>query len=104
MKERGSATELVKELEGKSRRIDDIDQTIPGDILFFYDDADGEAIGWCTLREYNPYSPAWVELEEDPGSGTAKGQMAILSICIEKDPADFAFALRITEMPRPGRI
>lgn len=101
VKERGSATELVKELEGKSQRIDDIDQTIPGDILFFYDDADGEAIGWCTLREYNPYSPAWVELEEDPGSGTAKGQMAILSICIEKDPADFAFALRITVMPPP---
>lgn len=101
VKERGSATELVKELEGKSQRIDDIDQTIPGDILFFYDDADGETIGWCTLREYNPYSPAWVELEEDPGSGTAKGQMAILSICIEKDPADFAFALRITEMPPP---
>ncbi len=101
VKERGSATELVKELEGKSRRIDDIDQTIPGDILFFYDDADGETIGWCTLREHNPYSPAWVELEEDPGSGTAKGQMAILSICIEKDPADFAYALRITEMPPP---
>lgn len=101
VKERGSATELVKELEGKSQRIDDIDQTIPGDILFFYDDADGETIGWCTLREYNPYSPAWVELEEDPGSGTAKGQMAILSICIEKDPADFAYALRITEMPPP---
>lgn len=101
VKERGSATELAQEMEGKSRRIDDINQTIPGDILFFYDDADGETIGWCTLREHNPYSPAWVELEEDPGSGTAKGQMAILSICIEKDPADFAYALRITEMPPP---
>ena len=101
VKERGSATDLAQEMEGKSRRIDDINQTIPGDILFFYDDADGETIGWCTLREHNPYSPAWVELEEDPGSGTAKGQMAILSICIEKDPADFAYALRITEMPPP---
>lgn len=66
VKEQGSATELAQELEGKSRRIDDVDQTSEGDILFFYDDADGETIGWCTLRGYNPEWPTWVELERNP--------------------------------------
>lgn len=99
VKERGSATELVKELEGKSQRIDDVDQTIPGDILFFYDDADGEAIGWCTLRGYNPEWPTWVELERNPEI-LAVMKSPVVEV-VDKEPVGFAYALRITEMPPP---
>lgn len=99
VKEQGSATELAQELEGKSRRIDDVDQTSEGDILFFYDDADGETIGWCTLRGYNPEWPTWVELERNPEI-LAVMKSPVVEV-VDKEPVGFAYALRITEMPPP---
>lgn len=99
VKERGSATELVKELEGKSQRIDDIDQTIPGDILFFYDDADGEAIGWCTLRGNSTKPVTWIEVITESEIVAELGYQ-VMDVVGEL-PADFAYALRITEMPPP---
>lgn len=98
VKERGSATELVKELEGKSRRIDDIDQTIPGDILFFYD-SDGEAIGWCTLRGNSTKPVTWIEVITESEIVAELGYQ-VMDVVGEL-PADFAYALRITEMPPP---
>lgn len=99
VKEQGSATELAQELEGKSRRIDDVDQTSEGDILFFYDDADGETIGWCTLRGYNPEWPTWVELERNPEI-LAVMKSPVVEV-VDKEPVGFAYALRITQMPPP---
>ena len=99
VKEQGSATELAQELEGKSQRIDDVDQTSEGDILFFYDDADGETIGWCTLRGYNPEWPTWVELERNPEI-LAVMKSPVVEV-VDKEPVGFAYALRITEMPPP---
>ena len=99
VKEQGSATELAQELEGKSRRIDDVDQTSEGDILFFYDDADGETIGWCTLRGYNPEWPTWVELERNPEI-LAVMKSPVVEV-VDKEPVGFAYALRITEIPPP---
>lgn len=99
VKEQGSATELAQELEGKSQRIDDVDQTSEGDILFFYDDADGETIGWCTLRGYNPEWPTWVELERNPEI-LAVMKSPVVEV-VDKEPVGFAYALRITVMPPP---
>lgn len=99
VKEQGSATELAQELEGKSQRIDDVDQTSEGDILFFYDDADGETIGWCTLRGYNPEWPTWVELERNPEI-LAVMKSPVVEV-VDKEPVGFAYALRITQMPPP---
>ena len=99
VKEQGSATELAQELEGKSQRIDDVDQTSEGDILFFFDDADGETIGWCTLRGYNPEWPTWVELERNPEI-LAVMKSPVVEV-VDKEPVGFAYALRITEMPPP---
>lgn len=98
VKERGSATELVKELEGKSRRIDDINQTIPGDILFFYD-SDGEAIGWCTLRGNSTKPVTWIEVITESEIVAELGYQ-VMDVVGEL-PADFAYALRITVMPPP---
>lgn len=99
VKEQASATELAQELEGKSQRIDDVDQTSEGDILFFYDDADGETIGWCTLRGYNPEWPTWVELERNPEI-LAVMKSPVVEV-VDKEPVGFAYALRITQMPPP---
>ena len=99
VKGQGSATELAQELEGKSQRIDDVDQTSEGDILFFYDDADGETIGWCTLRGYNPEWPTWVELERNPEI-LAVMKSPVVEV-VDKEPVGFAYALRITVMPPP---
>lgn len=99
VKERGSATELVKELEGKSQRIDDVDQTSEGDILFFYDDADGETIGWCTLRGYNPEWFTRAGIERNPEI-LAVTKSPVVEV-VDEEPVGFAYALRITEMPPP---
>lgn len=98
VKERGSATELAQEMEGKSRRIDDINQTIPGDILFFYD-SDGEAIGWCTLRGNSTKPVTWIEVITESEIVAELGYQ-VMDVVGEL-PADFAYALRITEMPPP---
>lgn len=98
VKEQGSATELAQEMEGKSRRIDDINQTIPGDILFFYD-SDGEAIGWCTLRGNSTKPVTWIEVITESEIVAELGYQ-VMDVVGEL-PADFAFALRITEMPPP---
>ena len=99
VKERGSATELAQELEGKSRRIDDVDQTSEGDILFFYDDADGETIGWCTLRGYNPEWFTRAGIERNPEI-LAVTKSPVVEV-VDEEPVGFAYALRITEMPPP---
>lgn len=99
VKEQGSATELAQELEGKSRRIDDVDQTSEGDILFFYDDADGETIGWCTLRGYNPEWFTRAGIERNPEI-LAVMKSPVVEV-VDKEPVGFAYALRITEMPPP---
>lgn len=98
VKERGSATELAQEMEGKSRRIDDINQTIPGDILFFYD-SDGEAIGWCTLRGNSTKPVTWIEVITESEIVAELGYQ-VMDVVGEL-PADFAYALRITVMPPP---
>lgn len=98
VKEQGSATELAQEMEGKSRRIDDINQTIPGDILFFYD-SDGEAIGWCTLRGNSTKPVTWIEVITESEIVAELGYQ-VMDVVGEL-PADFAYALRITEMPPP---
>lgn len=99
VKEQGSATELAQELEGKSQRIDDVDQTSEGDILFFYDDADGETIGWCTLRGYNPEWFTRAGIERNPEIlAVTKSQVVEV---VGKEPVGFAYALRITVMPPP---
>lgn len=98
VKEQGSATELAQELEGKSQRIDDINQTIPGDILFFYD-SDGEAIGWCTLRGNSTKPVTWIEVITESEIVAELGYQ-VMDVVGEL-PADFAYALRITEMPPP---
>ena len=99
VKEQGSATELAQELEGKSQRIDDVDQTLEGDILFFYDDADGETIGWCTLRGYNPewFTRAGIERNLEILAVTKSPVVEV----VDKEPVGFAYALRITVMPPP---
>ena len=99
VKERGSATELAQELEGKSQRIDDVDQTSEGDILFFYDDADGETIGWCTLRGYNPEWFTRAGIERNPEI-LAVTKSPVVEV-VDEEPVGFAYALRITEMPPP---
>lgn len=98
VKEQGSATELAQEMEGKSRRIDDINQTIPGDILFFYD-SDGEAIGWCTLRGNSTKPVTWIEVITESEIVAELGYQ-VMDVVGEL-PADFAYALRITQMPPP---
>lgn len=99
VKEQGSATELAQELEGKSQRIDDVDQTSEGDILFFYDDADGETIGWCTLRGYNPEWFTRAGIERNPEI-LAVTKSPVVEV-VDEEPVGFAYALRITEMPPP---
>lgn len=98
VKEQGSATELAQEMEGKSQRIDDVDQTIPGDILFFYD-SDGEAIGWCTLRGNSTKPVTWIEVITESEIVAELGYQ-VMDVVGEL-PADFAYALRITQMPPP---